>query len=112
MTRFGGFFYARRKPMAITTAISSQTTAAQSTSITLADGQSITVFCSPNLAPREEVRLQVSYDGGTSWVDVRDGKYDGVVLSNEVNTQTVTGPGVFRLDKEATATATTVYYES
>ncbi len=97
--------------MASTTVIASATAAADSSAITLVDGQSISVYCVPKLIDAERVRLERSYDGGTTWVSVGDEEYSGTVLTKSVQSQTINGPGVFRLRKSATTSATVVYYD-
>tara|TARA_S200002703_G_scaffold1263_1_gene2214 strand:+ start:14796 stop:15089 length:294 start_codon:yes stop_codon:yes gene_type:complete len=95
-----------------TTAIASQTAAANSGTISLAAGSSIQVYSNPALPVGEVVTLERTPDSGTTWLPVKDNEFRGVVLSGKVHDNTVTGPGDFRLRKSVTATATAVYYDS
>jgi len=94
-----------------TTAISSQTATANSSAIALGAGETIQVFTDLPLGDNEDVSLQRSYDSGTTWVKVIDSQYRGLVLTSRIESQSVSGPGTFRLVKSATATATAVYYD-
>lgn len=52
--------------------------------------------------------IQVSHDGGTTWADVYvDGSQVRLDSTNTV--QTIYGPGLYRVDKEATTNATGVF---
>ncbi|MBE9515968.1 MAG: hypothetical protein IME93_03205 [Proteobacteria bacterium] len=52
--------------------------------------------------------VQVSHDGGTTWADVyKDGVQIRLHSTNTV--ETVYGPGIYRVDKEATTNATGVF---
>lgn len=92
-------------------AIASNTAAAYSSAIPLAPGDTITVYCTPALDGAEQVKLEVSYDDGTSWVKVSDPQFKGDLLQRDRNLNTVGGFSVIRLWKSATASATTVYYD-
>ena len=92
--------------------ISAQTTAATSSSITLAAGQSIQVSIGPDgLTWQETVSVQYTPDDGTTWYDLRDPEYRGAFISRYVNRNKLTGPGVFRLVKSETSVAIAVYYD-
>lgn len=95
-----------------TIAIASATAAGNSASITILAGDSIHVYASTDLNVGEQVTLEVTPDAGTTWIPVIDAEYRGVVLSDTVQSQIVSGPGVFRLVKTATAVATAIYYDS
>ena len=97
--------------MASTEAIASATAAGNSSAITLASGESVSVWADTPLQNGEFVRLERSNDGGTTWFNVNDEEYSGRVLDSKRNTATVNGPGVFRLHKMLTCTATAVYYD-
>ena len=94
-----------------TTAIASATAEASSAGFSLGTGESINVYASTDLGVGEVVSLQVSPNTGTTWIPVVDERYRGVVLSDTVQSQTVTGPGYFRLVKTPTVVATAVYYD-
>jgi len=98
--------------MASTTAISSQTAAATSSDITLADGSSIQIWTSPALESDESVTLWRTAGGSpddavrvqeSGWYVQLDPSHQSISLA---------GPGTFRLKKSVTATATTVYYDA
>ena len=95
----------------LTTAITSQTAAANSSSIVVDAGASIQVFCNPRLQAQEKVTLQRSTDEGTTWVDVAEFG-NNIVLNQGIQSNVIAGPGTFRLQKTVTETATAVYYDA
>ena len=97
--------------MASTEAIASATAAGYSAAIALDLGDSISVWADKPLNVGEFVRLQRSNDDGTTWFNVNDEVYSGVVLSSKCTSQSVSGPGTFRLYKMATNVATAIYYD-
>jgi hypothetical protein len=97
--------------MATVETISSTAAAANGGTITLASGASAQVYAVPALGLRETVRLQQSHNGST-WVDVNDEDFDGIVLQESRNRAVLTGPGTFRVVKSATAVATVIYYDN
>lgn len=98
--------------MASTTAISSQTAAANSALISVAAGSSIQVFTSGGLGPSEVVSVEQSPDDGSTWYPVLDPKWGGQFLRQGITRNMLTGPGDFRLAKSVTSVARAVYYDS
>lgn len=98
--------------MASTTLIASNAAAANSSAFTILVNSYVRVFCTPALGPDEVIKLQCSYDGGTSWIDIIDPEHGGVVLQPGTQSQVIMGPGVFRLVKGQTDQAVTVYMDT
>jgi len=103
--------------MTTTTAISSQTAAANSKDagelnavITIPDGSVITVFAVPRLTGAETVTAEI-YNGAT-YQALIDAEHKGIVLTSRTNAQTISGPVLISLSKSATASATAVVYEA
>lgn len=93
--------------------IASTTAAANgSVSFSVAAGDTVSVFCDVPLSNFEKVTLQRSYDSGTTWINVVDPAFGGVVLEAGTQTQNVNGPGLFRLVKSKTILATAVYIDA
>jgi hypothetical protein len=86
--------------------------ATSATSFTLGSGDTVSVFSSVPLKNGEKVLLERSYDAGATWVGVTDPGFGGVVLNAGTQTQNVNGPGLFRLAKSYTVTATAVYIDA
>ena len=97
--------------------LAATTSAAQSASITLAGevgfsalpaSATLIIYAASGHTASEYSDIQVSHDGGTTWADVYN---DGVQkrLSSTNTAITIYGPGVFRVDKEATTNATGVF---
>ena len=60
------------------------------------------------IAGAENADIQFSHDVGTTWTDLfQDGSQVRLTATN--NMVTVYGPGLFRVDKEATAGATSIH---
>lgn len=97
--------------MASTTAIASANTSAASAAITIAQGSSISVWVNNPLLADEYVSVDQSADGGATWIPLNDGDFGGRVLEYNVGRRSLNGPGVFRLVKSPTKTATIVYYD-
>ena len=95
-----------------TTAISSTTASAASGSIVLNSAENIHIYSSVDLNVGESVSLEVTPDAGVTWIPVIDQEFRGVLLSDTVQSQMVSGPGTFRLVKTATAVATAIYYDA
>lgn len=100
-----------------TTAITSQTTAANSSIITLVAGATIQVYADVDLVGEEVVTLERTYDAGSNFVavkTVREGNFisSDKLLTKKVTSAMVAGPGDFRLAKTATVTATAVFFDS
>lgn len=95
-----------------TTAITSQTAAADSAQISIDMGSSVQVYCTPKLRRGESVGLERSTDGGTTWIPVNDPIFGGRLLSGDINSNVIAGPGVFRLVKSQTDKATAVLYDA
>lgn len=95
-----------------TEAIAATTDAATSGSIVVPSGSSIQVFTGNGLTAlgTEAVRLERS--DGSNWYPVIDQGKRGVVLSPTIKSQTVNGPGTFRLVKTATVDSVAVFYDS
>ncbi len=99
--------------MASIEAISSQTTAANSSMISIASGVSIQVFASAEFkSPQEGVSVQCTPDSGSTWYTVKDIQWKGKFLSKGITRNSITGPGDFRLVKSQTGEAIAVYYDS
>jgi len=89
-----------RLPKAIVT---SQTGAAQSDEYYVDDDKQITVFAAPILVSAEEAEIELTNDGGTTWVAT------GQKLTATVNILQLEGPASFRINKDATAGATAIH---
>lgn len=94
-----------------TTAIASTTATANSASFTLIASDTIHVYASTDLGIGDVVNLQVTPDAGTTWITVVDQEFRGVILSDTIQSQFISGPGTFRLVKSPTVVATAVYYD-
>ena len=96
-----------------TAAIASTTGTGTPYTFSLAAGQSAQVFVTPALAPGEYVQL--NRDAGTGSggydIEVRDSK-GKALLSNRRSSATVTGPGYFELNKDATSVAIGVWIDT
>lgn len=83
------------------TLLAATTGGGDSAELAVRNGHNATLIAS-NLAGAETGDIQISYDGGTSWIDVyADGSQQQLTATN--NTTTVYGPGVFRVQLSATA---------
>lgn len=61
----------------------------------------------PNLAGAEVAEVEISHDKGTTWVPYLDGA--SVELTANKNALKLYGPALYRVAKEATASATAIY---
>lgn len=95
--------------MATFTLLAATTSADQSTAIRIEEQNLPAHFvCSPALAATETADLQYSADGGTTWIDYYiDGTQQQITDTN--TGLVVVGPGFYRINKGATATATAVH---
>ncbi len=64
-----------------------------------------TFFCSPQLAGAEEGQLQISTDGGTTFIPVISDTDDGKITATRT-TVAAYSTGIYRILMSATATAT------
>lgn len=60
------------------------------------------------IAGAENADIQFSHDAGTTWTDLFEAGSQ-IRLTATNNMVTIYGPGVFRIDKEATAGATSIH---
>ena len=84
--------------------------AGQSDSVRVPDREKATLimYAALGLTAAEYGDIQISHDGGTTFQDLFvDGSQ--IRLSNVNIAATVYGPGIFRVDKEATTNATGIY---
>ena len=95
-----------------TETIATGTSARLGGAISLADGDTIQVAASAALVGDERVYLLFSVDGGTTYQKVADDTYNGVVLNKDINRNSVSGPGTFKLGITDTESATIVYYDA
>lgn len=95
------------------TLLAATTSSAQSTKVVVGRGevpreQRPISISAPGMAGAENADVQFSQDGGTTWNDLfEDGVQIRLTATN--NMITIFGPGVFRIDKEATAAAVGVF---
>jgi len=89
-----------RLPKAI---ITSQTAAAQSAEYHVDDDKQITVFAVPILVSAEVADIELTNDGGTTWVAT------GQQLTATVNILQLEGPASFRVNKGASTSATAIH---
>ena len=94
-----------------TVAIVGTTAEGTSGDITLTSSQMIHVYASSPLNPGERVYLEITPDSGSSWFPVENEVYRGTVLRDTIGSQTVGGPGTYRLKKTATEQVVEVYYD-
>lgn len=90
--------------------LAATTSAGQSDPLKLRPGQHATLilYAASGLSPSQYGDVQISHDGGTTWQDLYiDGSQ--VRLNSTNVAATIYGPGVFRVDKEATTNATGVF---
>lgn len=68
------------------------------------------LVCNPILAGSEKGTLQMSIDDGTTWINALTGR---TPECNELSITTtiicIEGPGLYRVDKDASAGATAIY---
>jgi len=86
------------------------TGAAQSSRIDVKDGATATLimYAASGLTAAEYGDIQISHDGGTTFADLYiDGSQSRLVDTNTA--ATIYGPGIFRVDKEATTNAAGIY---
>ena len=67
----------------------------------------VTVFCVPALTAAEVATIQISNDNGITWINTTLG-----TISVTNTTRTVLSPGLYRVAKGASVTATAVYAAS
>jgi len=89
------------------TKLAAVTGAAQSSEFFVRQEEKITVMCSPNLVSAETAQIQISHDDGTTWVDANNGT--ALQLTATINMIVLDGPGIYRVDKDATVSATGIY---
>jgi hypothetical protein len=89
-----------RLPKAI---VASGTGAAQSSEYHVDDDKQVTIFAVPILAGVEEAEIELTNDGGTTWVAT------GQKLTATVNILQLEGPASFRINKDATTSATAIH---
>ena len=75
------------------------TDAAASNTFTADQGRVVTVMLTGTVGAGETADIQVSNDGGTTWIS------DSTQLTNTELIRVVVGPGLFRVNKGATAAA-------
>ena len=92
----------------MSTILAATTSAANSESVTLDAQDVVTIMVSPDLAGSETADIQITPDGGATWVDYQ---YDGaaIELTASQNAIRLYGPMKFRVAKDATAGATGVF---
>lgn len=92
------------------TPVIAATQAAANYDFTLQAGASAQVYNSPELSPRERVRLARNITT-TEYIPVNAGPTGDVLLSSGKNSALVVGPGDFRIVKPATTTATAIFLD-
>ena len=99
-----------------TTAVSSQTAAAVSSAITVADGSSIKVWVATPLAQGESVDIiqtdGSSVEGSLIEYDEEERRPWVAQLTPGITALIIRGPGTYKLSKSVTASAVAVYYDS
>ena len=85
------------------TIVASATGAGQSSEYHIDDDKQITVFAVPILAGAEEAEIELTNDGGITWAAT------GQILSASVNILQLEGPASFRVNKDATTSATAIH---
>ena len=90
--------------------LAAQTAAGASSSVGVSNVNLPAHFiCDPALAAAEVADLQISMDNGSTWVDYYvDGTQQQITDTN--TGLVVLAPGLYRINKGATATATAVHY--
>lgn len=84
--------------------IADTTSAAKSGIFSVSAGDNVSIAVSGTIATNEFIDVQYTDDGGTTWHDLfQDGSQ--VRLTDTNNMATIYGPGIFKLDKGATASA-------
>lgn len=93
------------------TILTATTSATQSSAFRIHANQvPVSVHVDGGIASNENADLQKSHDQGTTWVDVyQDGSQTRLTSTN--NIVAINSPGYYRVDKEATASATGVYLD-
>ena len=95
--------------MAQTTYIAATGNSATSATITLAAGETISVHATEELTGSERVVLLQSSDDGSSFRALTGAiNNNGTVLDQYINRNTVTGPGIFQLQKTITSASIAV----
>ena len=89
------------------TKLAATTGADQSDTFFVRQDEKVLVMCSPNMVSAEAAQIQITHDDGTTWVDANNGAL--LELTATTNHLVLDGPGVYRVDKEATVTATGIY---
>lgn len=94
------------------TILADATGAGQSSKFWVGTNETATVIAEPILAGVEKGTLQITNDDGTTWINALNGD---TPESNELSATTtviyVKGPGLYRIDKDATAGATGIYMQ-
>ena len=89
------------------TLLAAATGGGTSSDLAVRNGHTATLIAS-NLAGAETGSIQISYDGGTTFINLfSDGSQQQLTATN--NTATVYGPGIFRVVKSATAGACGIF---
>lgn len=84
--------------------ITETTAAANSKPISVSAGDLVTLALTGTYGGAEYADIQYTDDGGSTWFDLyQDGSQ--VRLSTTSNMKTIYGPGIFRVAKDATASA-------
>lgn len=90
--------------MAQTVYIAATTAIALSDTITLTEGQTISVHPTIDLQGTEQVILRQSSDDGSSFRKITgEINNNGVLLDQYTNRNTITGPGIFKIRKSETS---------
>lgn len=90
----------------ITTILAATTSAGNSSSHYIGPMNNVTIMTDVDLVTTETADVQISYDNGTTWNDYLDGA--AVELSATINALRLYGPMLFRVAKDASASATAI----
>jgi len=88
--------------------IAAATAQADSAAFELSAGETVKVGCYPTMRPGETVILFESFDTGSNWVQVGDAAFNGVVIAPPRTTNTISGPGYFKLRKSTTTASVAI----